>query len=99
MIVVEDGLTRQPPHFLRSLHYVAPALVLVYFFITTTIGACTLRNLKGLGTGARKVLLSLASLVVISFLVESCMLLTNTLVNGARQSSADSNVSVFISWL
>ena len=85
--------TKHQQHFLQWLHYIAPALVLLYYLIATTISVCTLQNLKPGTTSPRRVLLSLVSLVVISYLVESCMLLTDTTINGARQSSTDSNVS------
>lgn len=87
--------TEQQLGFLKALHYVAPALVLAYFLITTIISACTLQNLKACGTGPRKVLVSLVSLVVISFLVESCMLLADTLIGDSCHSSTDGNVSTF----
>ena len=87
------ALTQQQ-RFPQSLNYVAPALVLAYFLITSVISTCTLQKLKAGHTGPRKVLVSLVSLVVISFLAEACMLLTDTAVNGARHSSTDSNVSL-----
>lgn len=92
-MAVEVAATNQQPRFLQSLHYLAPALVLAYFLIATAISICTLQNLKASRTGPRKILLSLLSLVVISFMVEACMLLTDTAVNGADHSSTDSNVS------
>lgn len=94
-MALELTATGQQQHFLQSLHYIAPAVVLAYFLITTAISACTLQSLKACRAGPRKILVSLASLVVLSFLVESCMLLTDTAVNGARHSSTDSNVSTF----
>ncbi len=96
MTAAEVAATKQQQPFLQLLHYVAPALVLAYFLITTTISVCTLQHLRAWGAGPRKVLTSLVSLVVISFLVESCMLLTDTAVNRARYSSTDSNVSIFL---
>lgn len=86
--------TKQQQHFLQLLHYIAPALVLGYYLIATMISVCTLQNQKPGGISPRRVLVSLVSLVVISYLVESCMLLTDTTINGARQSSTDSNVSI-----
>ncbi|KAL9070382.1 MAG: hypothetical protein Q9161_004941 [Pseudevernia consocians] len=91
--------TKQQQHFLQLLHYIAPALVLLYYLIATTISVCTLQNLKPGTTSPRRVLVSLVSLVVISYLVESCMLLTDTTINGARQSSTDSNVYALFSLL
>ena len=85
--------TEQRQRFLQSLHYLGPALVLAYFLVSTSISACTLQNLKACGTGPRRLLVSLLSLVVASFLAESCMLLTDTAVNHARHSSTDTNVS------
>lgn len=79
--------------FVQIFRYVAPILVFGYFLISTTISTCTLQNLKAQGTGPRKVSVSLVCLVVISFVVDSCMLLTDTAVHGAHQSSTDSNVS------
>ena len=90
---VDMAATKQSPRFLQCLHYIAPALVLGYFLITTAISAYTLQNLKPSATGPRKVLLPLACLMPISFLLESCMLLIDTNINGARHSSIDSNVS------
>ena len=78
---------------LKALHYIAPSSVFAYFLIATTISACTIQHLKGCTTGPRKVLVSLLSLVVISFLVESCILLTDTAFYAARYSSTDTNVS------
>ena len=95
MMAAEVAATEQQQPFLQMLHYLAPALILAYFLITTAISVCTLQHLRACGTGPRKVLASLISLVVISFLVESCMLVTDTAVNGARHSSTDSNVSIF----
>ena len=93
MTPVDLAPTQKLRRFLKFLHYTAPALILAYFFITTAISACTLQNLKPCAKGPRKVLLPLVGLVVISFLVESCMLLIDTTINGARHSSIDSNVS------
>ncbi|KAL9133811.1 MAG: hypothetical protein Q9175_005012, partial [Cornicularia normoerica] len=98
-MAVEVAATPQQQRFLQCLHYIAPAWVLAYFLITTTISACTLQKLRACGIGPRKVLVSLVSLVVISFLVDSCMLLTDTAVNGARHSSTDSNVYALFSLL
>ena len=93
MMAAEVALTSQQQRFLQCLHYVVPATVFAYFLLARTISACTLQNLKVSSTGPCKVLLPLASLVMVSFLVESCMLLTDTAINGARYSSTDSNVS------
>lgn len=93
MMAVEMAAREQQQRFLKALHYIAPASVLAYFLITTTISACTMQHLKGCATGPRKVLVSLVSLVLISFLVESCMLLTDTAINAASHSSTDTNVS------
>lgn len=99
MMTMEVAATEQQQHFLKALHYIAPASVFAYFLITTTISACTVQHLKACGNGPRKVLVSLVSLVVLSFLVESCMLLTDTAVNGARHSSTDTNVYALFSVL
>ena len=95
MMAAEEDPNSQQQRFLQYLHYIVPAVVFAYFWIAKTISACTLQNLKAKasGTGPRKVLLPLASLLVFSFLVESCMLLIDTAFNGARYSSTDSNVS------
>ena len=93
IMAMEVTAVNQQQRFLQSLHYFAPALILAYFLITTAISICTLQNLKACRTDPRKALLSLLSLVVFSFLVEACMLLTDTAVNGAHHSSNDSNVS------
>ena len=92
-MAAEEDPNSQQQRFLQYLRYIVPAVVFAYFWIAKTISVCTLQNLKASGTGPRKVLLPLASLVVFSFLVESCMLLTDTAFNGARYSSTDSNVS------
>lgn len=91
----ETAAARQQQRFLQALHYIAPVLVLGCFLITSAISACTLHNLKASGTGSRKVLISLVCVVVLSFLVDSCMLLADTALNGARYSPTDSNVSIF----
>ena len=93
MMPVEMAAARQQQRFLQALHYTAPALILGYFLISTAISAFTLQNLKASSTGSRKVLVSLGCLVVLSFFVDSCMLLTDTSLNGARHSSTDHNVS------
>ena len=93
MMPVDMAATQQSQRWQRYLHYIAPALILAYYLIATSISACTLQNLKPCATGPYKVLLPLVCLVVISFLVESCVLLIDTTVNGARHSSIDSNVS------
>ena len=93
MMAAEEDPNLQQQRFLQSLRYIVPATVFAYFWIARTISACTLQNLKASRTGPRKVLLPLASLVVFSFLVESCMLLMDTAFNGARYSSTDRNVS------
>lgn len=85
----------QQQRFLQALHYIAPALVLAYFLVAATVSICTLQNLKASRSGPRRILVCLVSLIVVSFLVESCMLLTDTAVNGARHSSTDGNVSAF----
>ena len=98
LMQVDMAAATRQQRFLQAPHYVAPALVLGYFLITTVISACTLQNLKPGSTGSRKLLVPLVCLVTISFLVESCMLLTDTAttaVNDARHSSTDSNVSIF----
>lgn len=93
IMAVEVVAINHQQRFLQSFHYLAPALVLAYFMVTTAISVCTLQNLKACRSGPRKVLVSLLSLVITSFLVEACMLLTDTAVNGAHHSSTDSNVS------
>ena len=97
MMAAEEDPNSQQQRFLQYLRYIVPAAVLAYFLIARTISACTLQNLKASGTGPRKVLLPLASLVTVSFLVDSCMLLMDTAFNGARYSSTDSNVSSLLS--
>lgn len=96
MMPVEIAAAGQQQRFLQALHYTAPVLVLGYFLITSTISACTLHNLKASGTGSRKVLISLVCVVVLSFLVDSCMLLADTALNGSRHSPGDSNVSILL---
>ena len=95
MMAVEMAATKQQLEgFLQSLRYLAPVIILGYFLASSTISICTLQNLKACGTAPRKVLIMLVCMVVISFLVESCMLVTDTAINSARHSSTDSNVSV-----
>ena len=86
---------RQQQRFLQALHYLAPVLILGYFLITTAVSACKLQNLKASGTGPRKVVIPFVCLVVVSFLVESCMLIIDTAIGGACHSSTDSIVSLF----
>ena len=90
---METTAARQQQRFLQALHYLAPASILGYFLITTAISACKLQNLKASGTGPRKVVIPLVCLVVVSFLVESCMLIIDTAISGACHSSRDSIVS------
>ena len=93
IMAVDVAAINQQQRFLQSLHYLAPALVLAYFMTTTAISVCTLQTLKACRSGPRKVLVSLLSLVVLSYLVEACMLLTDTAVNDAHHTSTDGNVS------
>ena len=93
MMAAEEDPNSQQQRFLQHLRYIVPATVLAYFWIARIISACTLQNLKASSTGPRKLLLPLASLVVVSFFVDSCMLLLDTAFNGARYSSTSSNVS------
>ena len=93
MMAAEEDPNSQQQRFLHYLRYIVPAMIFAYFWIARTISACTLQNLKASGTGPRKILLPLAFLVMVSFLVDSCMLLMDTAFNGARYSSTDSNVS------
>lgn len=95
MMPVEIAAAGQQQRFLQALHYFAPALVLGYFSITSAISSCTLHNLKASGTGSRKVLISLVCVVLLSFLVDCCILLVDTALNGARHSHTDRNVSIF----
>ena len=92
---MEMAAARQQQRFLQALHYLAPTSVLSYFLITTAISACKLHNLKASGTGPRKVVIPLVCLVVVSFLVESCMLIVDTAISDACHSSRDSIVSLF----
>ncbi|KAM0796010.1 hypothetical protein BDR22DRAFT_812779 [Usnea florida] len=98
-MAAEEDPNSQQQRFLQYLRYIVPAVVFAYFWIAKTISACTLQNLKASSTGPRKVLLLLASLLVFSFLVESCMLLIDTAFNGARYSSTDSNIHALFSVL
>ena len=93
LMPMEMAAARQQQRFLQALHYLAPASVLGYFLITTAISACKLQNLKASGTGPRKVVIPLVCLVVISFSVDSCMLIIDTAISGACHSSTDSIVS------
>lgn len=94
-VEVEVTATEQQQPFLIALHYIAPALILVYFSVAVTVSVCTLQNLRARRAGPRKVLVCLVSLIVISFLVESCLLLADTAFYGAHHSSTDGNVSTF----
>ena len=93
---MEMAAAREQQRFLQVLHYLAPASVLGYFLIATAISACKLQNLKASGTGPRKVVIPLLCLVVVSFLVESCMLIIDTALSGAGHFSRDSIVSVIL---
>ena len=93
MMAAEEDPNSQQQRVLQHLRYIVPATVLAYFWIARIISACTLQNLKASSTGPRKILLPLASLVMVSFLVDSSMLLMDTAFNDARYSSTDSNVS------
>lgn len=95
MMAVRVAAREQQQRFPTILHYLAPALVLAYFMLAVSVSTCTLQNLKTRRAGPRKVLVCLVSLIVVSFLVESCMLLADSVVGGARHSSTHGNVSAF----
>lgn len=80
-------------HALRILHYLSPIAVLAYFMLAGIVSFCTLQSLKASGVGPRKAILWLMSLVLLSYVVEACMLLTDTLANHARHSTTGTNVS------
>ena len=95
IMAVEMAATERQQRFLQVVHYLAPGLVFAYFLIAATVSICTLQNLKARRAGFRKVLVCLVSSIVISFLVESSILLADTVFNSARHSSTDGNVSAF----
>lgn len=93
--IIEADVTHARPmlHALAVMHYLSPAVVLAYYLIAATVSACALHKPKAAGSGLRGVVLCLVSLVLLSYFVEACMLLTDTLTNYARFSSTDDNVS------
>lgn len=92
--IMEAGVTDARPMLraLAVLHYLSPAVVLAYYLIAATVSACALHKPKVSRPGPRKVVLWLVSLVLSSYFVEACMLLTDTLTNHAGFSSTDKNV-------
>lgn len=80
-------------HFLSILHYLSPIVIISFYLLAATVSICTLQSLKASRIGPRQLLLWLMSSVLVSYIVEACMLLTDTMTNDARFSSTDSNVS------
>lgn len=80
-------------HGLELLHYLSPVAVFAYYLLATTVSVCTLQSLNVSTTGPRKFILCFVSLVLLSYVLEACMLLTDTLANHALFSSTDTNVS------
>ena len=79
------------PHMLV---YVAPATILIYYILASTISTCTLQGLKSRAHSAPyRTLQWLTVLVLISFVAEALMLLIDSIYNQARYSSTDSNVT------
>ncbi|KAL2046293.1 hypothetical protein N7G274_001740 [Stereocaulon virgatum] len=77
----------------HMLHYAVPAIVLVYYVLAITVSILTLQNLKFPNRKApRKVLPQLVAFVLLSYVVEAALLLTETFANGGLYSSTDTNV-------
>lgn len=78
---------------LYVLQYMSPVLVIAYYLLASTVSLCSLQKARSSGTSPRKTLLWLMSLVALSYMVEACMLVLDSLANHARFSSTNSNVS------
>jgi phosphatidylserine synthase len=77
------------------LHYTVPATVLVYYVVAVTVSILTLQNLRFPNRKTpRKVLPQLVAFVLLSYVVEAALFLTETFANGVLHSSTDSNVSL-----
>lgn len=86
-------------HGLEILHYLSPVAVFAYYLLAVTVSVCTLQNLNVSTTGPRKFVLWFVSLVLLSYVLEACMLLTDTLANHAHFSSTDANVSWILAYI
>ncbi len=80
-------------HSLQILHYFAPIAVFAYYQLAATVSVFTLQNLKVSTPGPRKLVLCFMSLVLLSYVLEACMLVTDTVAKHAHFSSTDTNVS------
>ena len=84
----------KPQHLRHILSYTVPGTVLAYYILALTISVLTLQNLKAQDRKTPcKVLLWLIALVLLSYIIEAGLLLTDTFANEALNSSTDCNVS------
>jgi len=80
-------------YVLQMLHYFSPIAVIAYYMVAAVVSVCTLQNLKISSTGPPKSIFCFMSLVLLSYVLEACMLVADTLGNHAHFSSTDTNVS------
>ena len=80
---------------LQIIHYVSPAAILAYYLLAKLVSTCTLHNLKASRTCNSKALSRLTWVILLSYMIESGVLLTDTAVGLGKFSSVDSNVSIF----
>ena len=84
----------KPQDLRHILSYTVPGIVLAYYILALTISVLTLQNLKAQDRKTPcKVLLWLIALVLLSYIIEAGLLLTDTFANEALNSSTDCNVS------
>lgn len=86
------AVSHELQHALHVVHYVSPAAIIAYYVLAVTVSTCTLQNLKT-RTSPRKILIGFTCMILLSYAVEACMLLIDTLANHGQFSSTDSNVS------
>ncbi len=92
-MVTDMAATDKLQQALQIVHYLSPAVVILYYILALTISICTLHNLDSSRSRPRKILLRLTVVILLSYLVEVCLLVIDTLVNHGRLSSTDRNVS------
>lgn len=75
------------------ISYCVPAAVLLYYGIAVTISSLMLQNLKRQDQKKhRRKLFWLVAVVLVSYIFEASLLLTDTFASGGRYSCSDINV-------
>lgn len=88
------GSSKQIHQTLVILHYLSPALVLLYFAVAAAISICTLQTLGNNGRKApRKTILSVMLVIMLSYVSEALMLVVDTFTSEMRRTTTDGNVS------